>query len=357
MQDWDVIVIGGGHAGCEAASAAAAMGRKCILITMQKNAIGRMSCNPAIGGVGKGHLVKEIDALGGIMGIVADETALQFRTLNTKKGSAVQATRCQSDMQLYSQSIQNILFKKENLFIYEGEVISILLQKNKVLGVKTAKKEKILAPTVILTGGTFLRGKIFIGNKTLEAGRSGENSANDLSNQLEEIGLQLGRLKTGTPPRLDKNTIDWKKLEVQKGDKVIKKFSFWDSNVLLPQHNCHITHTNEKTHQVIAENIKKSAMYNGNIQSAGPRYCPSIEDKVVRFYDKKQHQIFLEPTSLNSIEIYPNGISTSLPEKVQKEFLATIRGLEKAQILRSGYAVEYDFVFPQQLKASLEVKI
>ena len=356
MQFWDVLVIGGGHAGYEAAFAAATMGNRCLLISMQKKAIGRMSCNPAIGGIGKGQLVKEIDALGGIMGIVADKTALQFRTLNTKKGSAVQATRCQSDMNLYSKTIQEILFKKKNLSIFEGEVIRILLKKNKIIGVLTSKNEKIFTKTIVLTGGTFLRGKTFIGEEFKNAGRRGENAANEISMQLEDIGLKLGRLKTGTPPRLDKKTIDWKKLELQKKDKIIKKFSFWDSKVCLPQLNCHIAYTNERTHKIISNNIQTSAMYNGNIQSTGPRYCPSIEDKIMRFPDKTKHQIFLEPTSLDSNEIYPNGISTSLSKEVQKEFVASIQGLEKAKILKSGYAVEYDFVLPQQLKASLEIK-
>ena len=356
MQNWDVLVIGGGHAGYEAAFAAASMGSRSLLISMQKDAIGRMSCNPAIGGIGKGQLVKEIDALGGIMGIVADRTALQFRTLNTKKGSAVQATRCQSDMNLYSKTIQEILFKKENLSIFEGEVIKILLDKNKVIGVLTAKNEKIFAKTIVLTGGTFLRGKIFIGDDFKEAGRRGEKSANEISMQLEDIGLNLGRLKTGTPPRLDKKTIDWKKLELQKKDDFIKKFSFWDSEVCLPQIDCHIAYTNEKTHKIIADNIQSSAMYNGNIQSTGPRYCPSIEDKIMRFPDKNRHQIFLEPTALDSDEIYPNGISTSLPKNIQKDFIKSIQGLEKAEILKAGYAVEYDFVLPQQLKSSLEIK-
>lgn len=356
MKYWDVIVIGGGHSGCEAAFAAANMGSKTLLLTMQKEAIGRMSCNPAIGGIGKGHLVKEIDALGGIMGIVADETAIQFRLLNTKKGSAVQATRCQSDMHLYSKRVQKILSKQKNLKIAEKEVIDILWDQEKAIGVLTNEQEKIFSQTTILTGGTFLRGKIYIGNKIFQAGRAGEAPANHLSCQLEKKGLNFGRLKTGTTPRIDKNTINWNLLEKQESDNCIRKFSFWDSQVKLPQVPCYITYTNEKTHQVIAQNIKKSAMYNGSIRSFGPRYCPSIEDKIFRFPDKIKHQIFLEPTALNSIEIYPNGISTSLPEEVQKKFLCTIEGLKNAKIIRAGYAVEYDFAFPKQLKASLELK-
>ncbi len=356
MKIWDVVVIGGGHAGCEAAFASANIGSNTLLLTMQKNAIGRMSCNPAIGGIGKGHLVKEIDALGGIMGIVADETAIQFRILNTKKGAAVQATRCQSDMLLYSKKIQEILFFQTNLTIQEREVVSFLWKKNKVVGIKTNLQEQIFSKTIILTGGTFLRGKIHIGNKNFEAGRILEKSANKLSYEIENKGIQMGRLKTGTTPRIDKNTINWKKLSIQEGDQKIKKFSFWNSVVGLPQLPCYITYTNLKTHDIIKKNIKKSAIYNGNIQSSGPRYCPSIEDKIVRFPDKTQHQIFLEPTALDSIEIYPNGISTSLPKTVQKEFLQTIQGLEQAKIIREGYAVEYDFIFPQQLKLSLELK-
>ena len=312
---WDLIVVGGGHAGCEAAHAAASMGCDTLLLTMQKEAIGKMSCNPAIGGVGKGHLVKEIDALGGIMGFVADETAIQFRKLNTKKGVAVQATRCQSDMRLYNQKMIEVMKNCPNLFVKEGEVTSFVFQNNKIQGVKTSLGENLLTNVVVLTSGTFLRGKIYIGKKQFEAGRVGEAPANLLSLQLKELGLKLGRLKTGTTPRLDKNTIDFEKLQIQKGDKEISKFSFWNSQVCLPQLPCYITYTNKKTHKIIADNIQASSVYNGSIQSSGPRYCPSIEDKIVRFSDKDKHQIFLEPTSLDSIEIYPNGISTSLPEK------------------------------------------
>ena len=319
-------------------------------------AIGKMSCNPAIGGVGKGHLVKEIDALGGVMGFIADETAIQFRKLNTKKGVAVQATRCQSDMRLYNQKMIEVIKNCPNLFVKEGEVISFVFQNNKIQGVKTSAGESLLSKAVVLTGGTFLRGKIHIGDKQMEAGRAGELPANQLSCQLEKLGLKMGRLKTGTTPRLDKNTIDFEKLQIQKGDKEISKFSFWNSQVFLPQLPCYITYTNKKTHKIIADNIQFSSVYNGSIQSSGPRYCPSIEDKIVRFSDKDKHQIFLEPTSLDSIEIYPNGISTSLPEEVQRDFVHSIKGLEKAKIIRAGYAVEYDYVFPQQLKLSLELK-
>ena len=353
---WDLIVVGGGHAGCEAAHAAASMGCDTLLLTMQKDAIGKMSCNPAIGGVGKGHLVKEIDALGGVMGFIADETAIQFRKLNTKKGVAVQATRCQSDMRLYNQKMIEVIKNCPNLFVKEGEVISFVFQNNKIQGVKTSAGESLLSKAVVLTGGTFLRGKIHIGDKQMEAGRAGELPANQLSCQLEKLGLKMGRLKTGTTPRLDKNTIDFEKLQIQKGDKEISKFSFWNSQVFLPQLPCYITYTNKKTHKIIADNIQFSSVYNGSIQSSGPRYCPSIEDKIVRFSDKDKHQIFLEPTSLDSIEIYPNGISTSLPEEVQRDFVHSIKGLEKAKIIRAGYAVEYDYVFPQQLKLSLELK-
>ena len=353
---WDLIVIGGGHAGCEAAHAAASMGCCVLLLTMKKEAIGRMSCNPAIGGVGKGHLVKEIDALGGIMGFVADETAIQFRKINTKKGAAVQATRCQSDMWQYNQKMIETIQSCPNLFVREAEVVSFLLADSSIQGVQTSLGESILSKAVVLTGGTFLRGKIHIGEKQFEAGRIGEVPAKQISFQLEKIGLKMGRLKTGTPPRLDKNTIDFEKLQIQKGDKEISKFSFWNSQVCLPQLPCYITYTNKKTHKIIADNIQSSSVYNGSIQSSGPRYCPSIEDKIVRFSDKDKHQIFLEPTSLDSIEIYPNGISTSLPEEVQRDFVRSIKGLEKAKIIRAGYAVEYDYVFPQQLKLSLELK-
>ena len=356
MKNWDVIVIGGGHSGYEASFASANMGSKTLLLTMKKKAIGKMSCNPAIGGIGKGHLVKEIDALGGIMGLVADETAIQFRLLNTKKGSAVQATRCQSDMYFYSKKVQEILTNQKNLVIAEKEVVDILWKEKKAIGVLTSNKEKIYSQTIILTGGTFLRGKIYIGEKIFEAGRTGEAPANQISLKLAQKGINFGRLKTGTTPRIDKNTINWNILQKQESDIYIRKFSFWNSEIKLPQLPCYITYTNEKTHYIIEKNLKKSAMYNGNIKSLGPRYCPSIEDKIFRFPEKNKHQIFLEPTALDSIEIYPNGISTSLSEEVQKEFLHTIEGLEKAKIIRAGYAVEYDFAFPKQLQASLELK-
>ena len=354
--NWDLIVIGGGHSGCEAANAASKMGCKTLLVTMRKDTIGKMSCNPAIGGIGKGHLVKEIDALGGLMAYVADETALQFRTLNTKKGAAVQATRCQSDMDLYSKKMQEMIISCPNLEIIEREITAFLWSKNLVKGVITSFGEKIFSKSVILTTGTFLSGKIHIGKNTIEAGRAGEKPANQLSKHLLDLGIKLGRLKTGTTPRLDKRSIDFSRLAIQEGDKKIRKFSFWPSKVNLPQIPCHISYTNSKTHKIINENITQSANYNGNIKSKGPRYCPSIEDKIIRFADKDRHQIFLEPTCLDSVEIYPNGLSTSLPEEVQLAFIQSIDGLEQAKIIKAGYAVEYDFVFPQQLKLSLELK-
>lgn len=353
---WDLIVVGGGHSGCEAAYSAAKIGCSTLLLTMQKDAIGRMSCNPAIGGIGKGHLVKEIDALGGIMGFLADKTAIQFRTLNTKKGAAVQATRCQSDMQLYSLKAQEVIANCPNLEVKEGEAVFLLIKGNKIQGVETKTGEKLASKIVIVTGGTFLNGVIHIGKKQTKAGRFGEKQSNSLATQLRDLGIKMGRLKTGTTPRLDKKTINFKSLETQLSDTTIRKFSFWESQVKLPQQDCHLCYTNQKTHQIIRDNIHLSAMYNGNISSSGPRYCPSIEDKIVRFADKQRHQIFLEPTSLNSDEIYPNGISTSLPVEIQQKFIQTIQGLEQAKIIRAGYAIEYDYVFPQQLKLSLELK-
>lgn len=354
--NWDVIIVGGGHAGCEAALAAAKMNQQTLLLTMTVDNIAAMSCNPAIGGVAKGHLVKEIDALGGAMGIVADETGIQFRILNQKKGPAVQATRCQSDMIEYKHMMRLLLENQQNLTVKQGEVTALLWDKRVVTGIKTHLGENITGKTVILTTGTFLNGLIHIGHQQFPAGRAWEFPAAMLSHHLEEKGFDIGRLKTGTTPRLDGRTLNLDILEPQAGDADSPKFSFWDSQVRLKQVPCYITYTNSRTHEIIEKNIKQSAMYSGAITGIGARYCPSIEDKVNKFPDRDRHQVFLEPTSLKSFEYYPNGISTSLPADVQIQYLQSIKGLESVEVVRPGYAIEYDFVFPTQLKNTLEAK-
>ena len=354
--NWDVIVVGGGHAGCEAALAAAKLNQQTLLLTMTVDNIAAMSCNPAIGGIAKGHLVKEIDALGGAMGHVADETGIQFRILNRKKGPAVQATRCQSDMIEYKHAMRLMLERQPNLTINQGEVVSLLWNGRQVSGVKTNLGEELDSKTVILTTGTFLNGLIHIGHQQFPAGRAWEFPAELLSRHLADNGFEIGRLKTGTTPRLDGRTINLNILEKQPGDDDLLKFSFWDSQIRLEQIPCYITYTNGQTHEIIAKNIKQSAMYSGAITGIGARYCPSIEDKVNKFPDRDRHQIFLEPTSLKSFEFYPNGISTSLPAGVQIEYLQSIKGLEDVKVVRPGYAIEYDFVLPTQLKNTLETK-
>ncbi|MCP4298217.1 MAG: tRNA uridine-5-carboxymethylaminomethyl(34) synthesis enzyme MnmG [Proteobacteria bacterium] len=355
-KQWDVVVVGGGHAGCEACLAAAKMGMSTLLITMSVDNIAAMSCNPAIGGLAKGHLVKEIDALGGAMGYVADETGIQFRTLNQKKGPAVQATRCQSDMIEYKNKMRGLLESQNNLTLKQAEVETLLWDGSRVIGLQTELEERILSKTVVITTGTFMNGLIHIGHKQFSAGRSGDFASLSLSNHLEEKGFQIGRLKTGTTPRLDGRTINFDLLEAQPGDEKIRKFSFWKSTVQLKQVPCYITFTNEKTHEILQLNIKKSAMYSGAITGVGPRYCPSIEDKITKFPDKDRHQTFLEPTSLSSVEYYPNGMSTSMPLDIQLAFLRSMKGLENVEIMRPGYAIEYDFIQPTQLKLSLEMK-
>ena len=353
---WDVIVVGGGHAGCDAALAAARLGCKTLLLTMTVDSIAAMSCNPAIGGLAKGHLVKEIDALGGTMGIVADETGVQFRILNRKKGPAVQGTRCQSDMIVYKNRMRTILEHTENLHIRQAEVTELLWEGEQVTGVKTNLGESIGSRTVILTTGTFLNGLIHIGHQQFPAGRAWEFPSSLLSEHLKERGFRIGRLKTGTTPRLDARTIDFDVLESQPGDADNPRFSFWNVENRMPQVACHITYTNHRTHEIIQENIRKSAMYSGAITGIGARYCPSIEDKVNKFPDRERHQAFLEPTSLQSIEYYPNGMSTSLPTDVQVSYLQSMKGLERVKVIRPGYAIEYDFVIPTQLKSTLETK-
>ena len=355
-QAYDVIVIGGGHAGCEAASAAARLGARTLLATHKIETIGEMSCNPAIGGLGKGHLVREIDAMGGVMGRVIDRAGIQFRMLNRSRGPAVRGPRAQADRALYKRHMQAILAATANLDIAPLAVENFLLHQGRVCGIIDDQGHEISAKAVILTTGTFLKGVIHIGDERIEAGRIGERPTIGLADALYDMGLAMGRLKTGTPPRLDGRTIDWAQLEMQPADLDPVPFSFLTENIEVPQISCGITETNRQTHDIIAENLQKSAVYGGSISGRGPRYCPSIEDKVVRFEERDAHQIFLEPEGLEDHTIYPNGISTSLPAAVQEQFLKTIKGLEKAKIMQYGYAIEYDYVDPRALDAGLRVK-
>ncbi len=353
---YDVIVVGAGHAGCEAALAAARMGHKVLLITVNLDNIAAMSCNPAIGGLAKGHLVKEIDALGGEMAINADETAIQFRRLNTRKGPAVQGTRTQNDMDLYKKRMKKVLEHEPNLHIMQAMVKRLLVKDRMAYGVETYIQDKFLAKTVILTPGTFLRGLIHIGLKHFPAGRMGDPPSNSLSRHLEELGFKLGRFKTGTTPRLDRDTIDYSGLTIQRGDDAPKPFSFRTEKIKLAQLPCYITYTTTKTHEIIKEGLNRSPLYTGIIKGRGVRYCPSIEDKIVKFPERIRHQVFLEPEGLDTIEIYPNGISTSLPIDIQIKMVRSIPGLEKAHIMRPGYGIEHDYVDPTQLKPNLETK-
>ncbi len=353
---YDVIVVGAGHAGIEAALAAARMGFDTLMLTLNLDHIGQMSCNPAIGGIGKGHLVKEIDALGGEMARAIDETGIQFRVLNTKKGPAVRASRAQADKALYRQRMKRVVERCENLTLKQASVEALACRGGEVVGVETEMGEVFEGKKTILTTGTFLQGLIHVGDRNYSAGRAGDFAAQGLSKSLSELGLRLGRLKTGTCPRLHADSIDYSKLDVQYGDEHPVPFSFGTERIEQKQIPCHITYTNPTTHDVIRGAIHRSPMYSGVIQSRGPRYCPSIEDKVVRFAEKQRHQIFLEPEGYETVEVYPNGISTSLPLDIQVEMVHSIQGLENAEIMRPGYAIEYDYVEPTQLKPSLETK-
>jgi tRNA uridine 5-carboxymethylaminomethyl modification enzyme len=359
-QFWDVIVIGGGHAGCDAAAASARMGAKTLLLTHKISTIGEMSCNPAIGGLGKGHLVREIDAMDGLMGAAADASGIQFRLLNRSKGPAVRGPRTQSDRHLYKSKMQDILLNYENLTVKEVCVDDLLVKSGKVNGVVDENRLSFLSERVILTTGTFLRGEIHVGHKRIPAGRVGDKPSIGLADRLYKLGFSIGRLKTGTPARISKSSVNWDALEQQPADENPMPFSFLTNKITIPQVTCAITHTNELTHKIISENIKESALYGGGISGKGPRYCPSVEDKVVRFKDRNRHQIFLEPEGLpgnpDGDTVYPNGISTSLPVEIQDKFMRSINGLENVEVKRYGYAIEYDYIDPRELQPTLETR-
>ncbi|MFO7983284.1 MAG: tRNA uridine-5-carboxymethylaminomethyl(34) synthesis enzyme MnmG [Desulfuromonadales bacterium] len=356
-EQYQVIVVGAGHAGCEAALAAARLGCRTLLLTIALDAVGVMSCNPAIGGLAKGHLVKEIDALGGEMGVNIDATGIQFRILNTRKGPAVRATRAQADRQMYRLRMKRVLEETPELDLKQATVSALVVEQDRVAGVRTREGQVFRGAKVVLTTGTFMRGLIHVGLNNYAGGRAGEPPSMGISDDLRRLGFQVGRLKTGTPARLDARTIDFSGLEEQPGDTHPRPFSFLSGEIDQEQVPCHMTYTNERTHDIIRQGLDRSPLYSGAIEGIGPRYCPSIEDKVVRFPGKTSHQIFLEPEGLDTAEVYPNGVSTSLPYDVQLSFLRTIKGLERVEIMRPGYAIEYDFVPPTQLRPTLETKM
>lgn len=354
---YDIIVVGAGHAGCEAAAAAATMGSSVLLITMNMQTIAHMSCNPAMGGVAKGQIVREIDALGGRSGIISDKTMIQFRMLNRSKGPAMWSPRCQSDRMMFAQEWRDTLESIPNLDIWQDMAVGILVKDNRVAGVKTSMGLEISSKSVVLTNGTFLNGKIHIGEKTFGGGRTGEKAAYGITEQLIELGFESGRMKTGTPPRVDGRSLDWNEMEEQKGDENPEKFSYTDTPRLTKQRSCYVTYTNEQVHQTLRKGFDRSPMFSGRIKGLGPRYCPSVEDKINRFADKDRHQIFVEPEGWNTVEMYINGFSTSLPEDIQYEALRLIPGFKNAKMFRPGYAIEYDFFPPTQLKLSLETHL
>jgi tRNA uridine 5-carboxymethylaminomethyl modification enzyme len=354
---YDVIVVGAGHAGCEAAAASANLGSETLLITMNMQTIGQMSCNPAMGGIAKGQIVREIDALGGYSGIVSDSTMIQFKMLNLSKGPAMWSPRCQSDRMRFAEKWRLMLEETKNLDFYQDMIKGILVENNKVIGVETTLGNKIYAKSVVLTNGTFLNGLIHIGEQQLGGGRMGEKNSTGITEQLLSLGFEAGRMKTGTPPRIDGRSLDYSKMEEQKGDENPSKFSFTETPKLLKQRSCYITYTNINVHETLRTGFDRSPMFNGTIQSTGPRYCPSIEDKINRFAERERHQIFVEPEGWETCEIYVNGFSTSLPQDVQFNAIRLIPGFENAKFFRPGYAIEYDYFPPTQLKSTLETKI